>query len=60
MTPERARSFVMPFGKYATESLDAVAAHDPGYIDWLARCTNGSVQRAARGYLELCLESDRN
>jgi hypothetical protein len=60
MTASRARSFKMPYGKYTAQSLEAIHSRDPGYIEWLAANTTGSVQRAAAGFLELCLELERN
>ena len=36
MTPERARAFVLPFGKHKGEPLGRGVRDDPGYLGWLA------------------------
>jgi uncharacterized protein (DUF3820 family) len=36
MTPERARAFALPFGKYTGTTLGEMLAIDPAYLRWLA------------------------
>jgi hypothetical protein len=49
MTLARAQAFVMPFGRYAGQTLAQIQANDPGYVRWLATgCSARSVQRAAQ------------
>lgn len=56
MTFARAASFVMPLGKHAGRTLEAIAA-DPGglrYLEWLAvqAWVKGSLLRAIECYLD--------
>ncbi len=38
---------VLDFGRYEGWAVDAVARHDPDYLDWLVRTPNGRRYRAA-------------
>lgn len=53
-TIARARSFVLPFGKYRGRTLGALAATDAGrgYVQWLAANVEGNAGAAARVLLD--------
>jgi hypothetical protein len=56
----RARSFVMPFGRHKGRTLEQIHRTHPDYVKWLAETMDRSVGRAARGFLELCVQPERN
>jgi hypothetical protein len=60
MTPERAVGFVMPFGRFKGRTLEQIHRTHPDYVRWLAETMDRSVGRAAKGYLELCVQPERN
>jgi hypothetical protein len=61
-TPQRARSFVLPIGRFKGQTLDAAYGKDPQYVKWLAATVGKGVGRAATAYLQLCTqpEHERN
>jgi hypothetical protein len=52
-TPERARAFKMPFGKYRDRTMAQITLADPSYTEWLAENCDRNVQKAA----QICLET---
>jgi hypothetical protein len=59
-TPQRARSFILPIGRFKGQTLDAVYGKDPRYVKWPAATVGRGVGRAAQNYLELCVQPERN
>jgi curved DNA-binding protein CbpA len=45
--PTRPDDTVVDFGRYEGWSIDALARHDPDYVDWLSRTPNGRRYQAA-------------
>ncbi len=48
-----AKYFIMPFGKFKGNTLDAVAESDAGllYLDWAAGELDGEAGKAVREYM---------
>lgn len=54
MTYDRARTFVMPFGKYRGKTIADIAEEiDPSYLQWAARnIESKSIQRAIERFAQ--------
>jgi hypothetical protein len=51
-TPERARNFKMPIGKYKGKTVGQIGLVDLPYLEWMAENLDRNCQKAAEVYLE--------
>ena len=55
-TPERARAFTMPIGKYKGRTIAQIGLADRPYVEWMAENLDRNCQKAAEVYLESLAE----